>query len=160
MATKKSKGKPKASKSGARASESEYNGWRVLAIFIEGIFDLINSRQVYPAFGLVLLSIVGIVVWRLPESDLAEITKLVVGEIFGGTGGLLALLVVTNAGWAYLTKRLHSMYTHEIERLANIRKELMHGPIGKIATHRSSDDDCEKSFMMPAAPPDDEAPKQ
>ncbi|PWN54613.1 hypothetical protein [Abyssibacter profundi] len=148
MASKQKKGR------GNKRQEkaAEYNGWRALVVFLEGIFDLINNRQIYPAFGLVLLSICVVVVVRLPENELAEVIKLLISKAGGSAGGMFALLIVTNGGWWYLTKRLRSIYKHEIERLVAVRSELMHGPDAKIRQHRSSEEDCPEQYLMPTNP--------
>lgn len=128
----------------------EYNGWRVLLVFIEGIFELINSHKIYPAFGLFILSILGLIVWRLPDTELAEIVKLLINEFIVNKGGLIGLLVLTNLGWAYLLKRMNGIYSKEIDRLAKIRSELMHNSSSqKIEQHRSSKEECDEHYILP-----------
>lgn len=129
----------------------QYNGWRVLAIFIEGIFNLINNNKIYPAFGLFLLSVFSLIIWRLPSSDLAEIIKILVNEVFVGKGSLILIIVFTNLGWAYILKRIRGVYQDEIDRLSSIRKELLHNgsesPL--IQKHRSTNEECKESYMIP-----------
>ena len=129
----------------------EYNGWRVLAIFIEGLFNLINNNKIYPAFGLFLLGIFSLIVWRLPGSELAEILKILINEVLVGKGSLIVIIVVTNVGWAYMLKRIREVYQNEIDRLANVRKELLHhgseSPL--IKEHRSTNGDCKESYLIP-----------
>lgn len=121
------------------------NGWDVLSELIQGTIGLINNNKVYPAFGLLLLGIVGLVANRLPPDDLAEITKLLIKD---GSLLLLAALVASNLGWAYLLKRTRETYLKEIDRLASVRSELMHKD-GSIKNHRSSNDDCDESYLLP-----------
>lgn len=129
---------------------SEYNGWRVLLAFINGIFELINSHKVYPAFGLLILSIFGLIVWRLPTTELAEIVKILINEFVVNKGGLIGLLVLTNLGWAYLLKRMNKIYSAEIDRLAKIRSKLMHDSSSKkIDKHRSSNEECDEHYIIP-----------
>jgi hypothetical protein len=131
-------------------NETEYNGWRVLLAFIDGIFELINTHKVYPAFGLFILSILGLIVWRLPDTELAEIVKLLINEFVVSKGGLIGLLALTNLGWAYLLKRMNRIYSEEIDRLAKIRSELMHNGSSKIIeSHRSSKEDCNEHYIIP-----------
>lgn len=137
-------------KKNKKSNESEYDGWRVLLAFIDGIFELINSHKVYPAFGLFILSILGLIVWRLPGTELAEIIKILINEFVVNKGGVISLLILTNLGWAYLLKRMNRIYSEEIDRLAKIRSELMHNNSSqKIEKHRSSKDDCDEHYIIP-----------
>lgn len=144
--------------SGKRTRKAEpvqkENVWSFLIVVAKGIFQLVNNNKIYPTLALCLLSLIGLVVWRLPESDLAEISKMLINEIVVGKGGLIAFLVLTNAGWIYLTKRLRELYLGEIDRLSEMRKNLLHtneqrdGKV--IGNHRSSDDECKASYILPS----------
>jgi len=123
-----------------------YNGWRVLALFIEGIFNLINNNKIYPTLAMMLMAILGVIVWRLPETGLAEIIKSLIDQ----KGLLIFLLIVTNMGWYKLYKTMKTLYQDEINRLADIRKKLMHGTENTIENHRSTQDDCKESYILPA----------
>lgn len=140
----------KRQKTNAKTNNPEYNGWRVLYIFVEGIFNLINNNKIYPAFGLMLLFLMGLTVWQLPGTELAEIVKLLINEFIISRGGLIAIIIITNLGWAYLLKRMTGIYQREIDRLAAIRSELMHEPDRKkIKAHRSTNGECEESYIVP-----------
>jgi len=140
-------------RSQAKSKAPEYNIWRVLFVFIEGFFNLINNKQIYPAMGFIILTIMGLIVWRLPDNELAEIVKLLINEFIVGKGTLIALIVITNLGWVYLLKRTTNVYQREIDRLAAIRSDLMHNPNRKnIENHRSTNGDCEESYIVPDTP--------
>lgn len=115
-------------KNQVKINRADYNGWRVLYFFIERVFDLINSNKIYPVFGLLFLLLIGLIVWRLPDTELAEILKLLINEFIVGKGGLIAIIVVTNLGWVYVLKKMTDIYKCEIDRLSAIRSDLMHNP--------------------------------
>lgn len=138
------------SKSQTKPKSSDYNGWRVLYLFIEGIFNLINNNKIYPVFGLLLLSLLGLIVWRLPGTELAEIVRLLINEFIVSKGGLIAITIITNVGWAYILRRKTGVYQREIDRLAKTRSELLHNPDRQcIKTHRSTDGECQESYIVP-----------
>lgn len=144
-------------KSQANANRADYNGWRVLYLFIEGVLDLINNNKIYPVFGLLFLSLIGLIVWRLPDTELAEVLKLLINEFVVDKGGLIAVIVITNLGWAYLLKRMTGIYKREIDRLSAIRSELMHNSDRKnIDKHRSTNGDCKESYIVPSPDSDTE----
>lgn len=129
----------------------EYNVWRVLYVLVEGILNLINNNKIYPAFGLFILSIICLIIWRLPETDLADIIKLLINEVIVGKSGLIFIIIFTNFGWVYVFNRMKVIYGHEIDRLASLRSELMHRPErNNIEEHRSTNGDCEESYMVPS----------
>ncbi len=136
--------------------KSAYTGWRVLAIFIEGIFNLINTNKVYPAILLILVLILGLIVWRLPGSELSEIIKLIINEVLVGKGTLFGVIISSNIVWYYLYQKMQKTYKEEIDRLTKVRSELMHGIENKIEEHRSINDDCKESYILPA--PDKSTP--
>ena len=139
-------------KSQVKANRTDYNGWRVLYFFIEGVFNLINSNKIYPVFGLLFLLLIGLIVWRLPDTELAEILKLLINEFVVDKGGLIVLIVVTNLGWAFLLKKMANMYKREIARLSAIRSELMHNSNRKnIGEHRSTNSNCKESYIVAGA---------
>lgn len=139
------------SKSKKPVKAASFNGWRVLNTFIEGLFQLINSNKIYPVFGLIILALAGLVVWRLSASDLADIIKLLLVEVVVGKGGLIALIILTNLGWPYLLRQQQKIYKTEIDRLAAVRSELLHSD-GKIGTHRSTHDNRGDAYLVPAVP--------
>jgi hypothetical protein len=132
--------------------KSKLNGWHVLMRFVDGIFDLVNTNRIYPAFGLILLAIVSLTIWRLPPDELANIIKVIVADVVIGKGFLISLVVVSNLGWIYLFNRMRDMYKNEIDRLSNIRSELIHNS-GRnvIEDHRSSERVSKESILIPAS---------
>lgn len=51
---------------------------------------------------------------------------------------------------------MQKTYKEEIDRLTKVRSELMHGIENKIEEHRSINDDCKESYILPA--PDKSTP--
>lgn len=130
-------------------ANSEYNGWRVLHRFIEGLFDVINNRQIYPFSMLIIFLIIAAVVWKLPGDELADIIKLLINSPPIWVA-LILIVVITNLVWLYLFQRKTSIYNREIDRLTAIRRELMHNPSKNlIKRHRSTEDECEESYIIP-----------
>ena len=128
------------------------NLWSFLIVLAKGLIQLINNNKIYPAMALCLLMIFALVVWRLPDTALAENVTILVNAIVGKTGGLITLLLVSNLGWIYLLKRQRELYRSEIDRLAEIRKALIHSKDsggGIIENHRSSTGDCKASYILP-----------
>lgn len=137
-------------KNQAKPKSSDYNGWRVLYLFIEGVLNLINNNKIYPVFGLLFLSLLGLIVWRLPETELADVIKILINEFVVDKGGLIAIIVITNLGWAYLLRRMTGVYQREIDRLAKIRSELIHNNDRKsIKAHRSTNGEIQESYIVP-----------
>lgn len=131
----------------------QYNMWRFLTEFSQGFFSLINSGRVFPAFGLAILVILGIVAWRVPESDLADLIEQFF-EILSGSELLLwTALIVTNGVWLYIVRRVRRQDQAEIERLTDVRSELVHGreegELEPIERHRSSEDDQTEEYIIP-----------
>jgi hypothetical protein len=141
----------KANKKSAAPGESEYSVWRVIAIFIEGIFGLINTNKIYPAFGLMLIWLAGMIVWRLPESELAPLIRLSIETMGSTTGGMFGMLIVTNVTWTFLFRQSRSVYKCEIDRLASIRMELLQGDSTHIKQHQSSASGVKETYIVPAA---------
>lgn len=141
-------------------SQNAYNGWRVLFLFIEGVFNLINNNKIYPVFGLLLISFLALIVWRLPDTDLGNIITILVNEVIVGKSGLISIIIFTNLGWLYLLKRMRGVYQQEIDRLASIRSDLMHGTDkSKIESHRSTKGSCEESYIVPTSNDENEDKK-
>ncbi len=137
------------------------NGWTFLIAVVNGCFKLFNNNKIYPVFGLLLVGLAGLIIWRLPESELASVVHIILNEFVVNKGGLIALLLASNFGWVYLLGRQRKMYVAEIDRLAKIRSELMHvkdnGQGVHIESHRSSDDDCEELYVIPVTEKDRQA---
>jgi len=131
-------------------SDSEYTGWRVAAMVVDGIFGLFNSNKVYPAFGVIILILVGLVLWRLPETELANLLREFLSLLGQSWGVVFATLILTNATWFLLFRKMRALYQQEIDRLAAIRKELMHDGLKTIAGHRSSNEAENATYILPA----------
>lgn len=141
-----------ATKSNKKATDShgsEYNGWRVLAIFIEGLFGLINTNKIYPAFGLAILAIATLIVWRVPATELAVLIRFSIEQISSTSSGLMGLLIISNGGWIWLFNQSRSLYKSEIDRLANIRQELLQGNVANIDAHQSSQAPVPETYFLP-----------
>lgn len=112
---------------GSKAPGASYGFWTFARDFSSGVFSLLNSGKVFPAFGLLLLVIMGVVVWRLPETALAGL----VGEFFAllrsSFGFAMSALVATNLGWLWLLRRQREIYQGEIDRLSDLRSRLLLG---------------------------------
>ncbi len=116
---------------------------------VDGVLGLLNSNKAYPAFALVLLVIIGIISWRLPESDLGWILKRIIENATTSSGTLIGFLVLTNIGWYFVVRQLKRVYQAEIARLINVRQALMHGKVS-IQNHRSSSGEQQPTMILPA----------
>jgi len=144
----------KKSKKGSSASQKQNdNAWSFLITIAKGCFKLFNNNKIYPVFGFLLIGLVGLIIWRLPEKELASAILIILNEFVVNKGGLIVLLLASNFGWIYLLGSQRKMYLSEIDRLTKIRSELMHikgnGQGTHIEAHRSSSDDCEESYVIP-----------
>jgi len=63
---------------------------------VDGVLNLINSNKIYPAFSLMLLAIVGVVVWRLPEDDLGIAITVIINDVSVSKGEFIAFIVLNN----------------------------------------------------------------
>lgn len=115
------------------------------------IFSLLNSGKVFPAFGLMLLAIAGMVLVRMPESELAGLVREFFIVIRSSTGFLGACLVVTNLGWLWLLRRTKRIYQDEIDRLSEVRKALMLGQDKStfLSAHTTSNGTQKESYVLP-----------
>jgi len=136
-------------------SPSRYGGWDYARDLTNHVFALIHTGQVFPAFGLLLLLLSPVIGYLLPESERAPVLYELLATIRSSSGiPYLALLgVIVGASW--LIRRQGQMYRKEIDRLAAIRSELMHGeqPRTLIKEHRSSAGEQVKSVILPEISP-------
>lgn len=132
-------------------SKQQYGGWDFGRDFFNGIFGLLNSGRIYPAFGLLILVMMMLVVWRLPESELAGLVREFFGVLRSSFGFSISLFVASNVMWSWLFKRQKRIYENEIDRLVDFRKQLLHKEtaIISIKNHRSSDDEQTESYIFP-----------
>lgn len=121
-------------------AEPEYNGWRVLHFFLEKFFGLINTNKIFPVFILLLFAIIGLIIWRLPGSELADLLRALINKDIVNEVGLVFALVATNLAWVFIVTVLTLTYQREINRLSEERKKLFHQPDrSSIEEHRSSE---------------------
>ncbi|MBU0917934.1 MAG: hypothetical protein KKD97_16450 [Gammaproteobacteria bacterium] len=137
---------------GRKGGDDAYNVWMFFRDFFSGVFSLLNSGKVFPAFGLLLLSIAGMVLWRMPESELAGIVRDLFAVIRSSTGVLMACLLASNIGWLWLLRRTKRIYQDEIDRLSEVRKQLMLGQDKSkfLTAHSTSNGRQKESYMIPA----------
>ncbi|EXI92092.1 MAG: hypothetical protein AW12_00835 [Candidatus Accumulibacter sp. BA-94] len=130
-----------------------YNQWEFLRDFCNHFFGLFNSGQIYPAFGLFVLGIIALVFFRLPGDQLPGVIGQIIEALQGSVGLAYALLAFSNVLWVWHGREQKGKYLAEINRLAAIRKALMHGtsPV-IIKEHRSSTGQQEESYLMPTNP--------
>ncbi len=128
-----------------------YGGWEFARDFSAGIFGLLNTGRIFPAFGLLLLVIFGLIVWRLPDTDLA----FVIGDFFdvlrSSTALAFGLFASSNVVWLVLFRKQKRIYENEINRLSDIRRDLFH--LGNdqvlIEKHRTSNGSHVESYILP-----------
>lgn len=128
-----------------------YGGWHFARDFSAGFFGLVNSGRVFPAFGLLLLVIMGLIVWRLPEAELAPVIKNFFDLLRGSVSLAIVLLLLTNFGWFFLLRRQKTIYENEIKRLSDIRKDLLHLGSSQvlIENHRTSTGAQSETYLFP-----------
>ncbi len=91
-----------------------------------------------------------LVLYRIPDSDLAGVIDGFFSFLQSSTALAYFLFFASNVGWLRLHKRQERLYQAEIERLAAIRKELMHGESKTlIQQHRSSDGEQSEGYLLP-----------
>lgn len=131
--------------------KNEYPWSRVVHTFFEGSFKIINTGKIYPLVALLLLVIIMIVVFRAPEEALGQALLIFMNKVVVTYGGLITLLALSNALWRFLWVKQRDNYEKEIKRLTDERRDLMHNPDRKIIkNHRSTEDDCKETFIMPS----------
>ena len=128
---------------------SGYNQWDFARDFSNKIFELFNNGNVYLGFLLLIILLMGLIIFKLPGSDLAELIR----EFFSAVrtqGFSYAMLFITNGIWILLFLRSQSIFQGEINRLTKLRSELMHkNDRIPIEEHRSSEDDQEEGYILP-----------
>lgn len=146
------KGVVAASDKASATGPSPYGCWHFLRDFSNGVFSLLNSGKIYPTFGLLIIILAGIIAWRVPESEIAGLVSEFF-SLFKETFSLLFLLVISNAGWMYLMRKLRSIYQAEIDRLAEVRNELLRGKdnIKPLTVHHTSSGDQRESYIVPGS---------
>ena len=104
--------------------QSRYGGWDYARDLTNHLFALVNTGQVFPAFGFLLLLLFAFLDYLLPESERAPVLYEFLALIRSSSGiPYLALLcVIVGASW--LLRRQAQMYQKEIDRMAAIRSAL------------------------------------
>ena len=154
MPTRDAEAKGGASKPRGKA----YGRWDFARDFSNGLFGLLNSGKVFPAFGLLILCIVGLVAYRLPEAELGVVARELLEVLRSSFGFAIAGLIATNLVWAWLLRRMHGIYQAEIDRLADLRAELMREKNSgrefiPIKEHRTSNGTHQEKYVLPEHSP-------
>lgn len=141
----------KQDKNAGRKGQSTYGGWDFARDFAGGVFGLLNNGRIFPAFGLLILSLMGLVAWRLPEAELAGLVRDFFFVLRSSFGVMLALFVGSNLMWFWLSNRQKRIYENEIGRLSEIRSRLLHkgADIVQIKDHRSSNGEQKEGYILP-----------
>ena len=141
---------PKKKSQPKKKEKATYNKWEFLRDFTNNVFNLINSGKIFPTFGLLLLILMGMVIWRLPASDLAKLSSKVLDALLTPSF-LFSYSIISNGIGLSLFFWQKSVYQSEINRISKIRSDLMHN-IDRVAIkdHRSSDDKQDESFILPS----------
>ena len=120
---------------------SQTNAWDVFIKFLEIVYDLCKTGNLY---GVVLFSIICyffLVTLRLPAEDLSKMVLNLASFISAEKYYLVPLTIaLTVSLWGNLYQR--NKYQGEIKRLTEIRKRLMHGlekkELKEIKEHKTS----------------------
>lgn len=129
-----------------------YNGWMYARDATKGVFSLLNTGKIYPAFGLMLIILMGIAEWRLPPEHLGILIRDFFATVRSSFGLVLALFFISNLTWFWLFARHKRLCAKEINRLTEIRHEYFHGKkITNIKNHRSSESVEHKTHIFPSS---------
>lgn len=130
--------------------DKAYGGWHFARDFSTNLFGLLNTGRIFPAFGLLFVIIAGLIVWRLPDSELAPIIRDLIAWLGGSAGFAWFVVFLTNVFWLVLGAERTRLYREEIRRLAALRSQLMHGEhLTLIKKHRTSDGEQKESYFLP-----------
>lgn len=102
-------------------------------------------------FFLLLLAIMGLVVWRIPESDMGGFAMELFLMLRSSFAFMAFVCAVTNIGWFVIYRKQKKLYEAEISRLVADRKELLHHGVNliPIKVHRSSDGEQVEGYIFP-----------
>lgn len=150
--------KRSSSKSGKDKSApvKQDNGWTFATAVFTGLLQLANSNRIYPFFMMIIVVISALIIIKLPGAELAQILNRLLDVLTGSKGLLWGWLISTNLMWFVLLRKLRSIYLAEIERLAQVRNELLVSNGGSddkllISKHRSSED-AKPCLLVPGRP--------
>lgn len=129
-----------------------YNGWECLRDFFGHVFGLINTGQIFPALGILIVMLIGMVMFKVPNDQMPGVITQFLDMLGSSVGIAYGLLGLTNVVWVVHYKTQRRLYLTEIKRLAAIRKELMHGYASSvpIKEHRSSTGQQSEGYLVPA----------
>ncbi|RVU47054.1 hypothetical protein [Rubrivivax rivuli] len=137
----------------AKSPGASYGFWGFARDFSSGVFSLLNSGKVFPAFGLLLLVLMGLIAWRVPDTELAGLIREFFQLLRSSFGFAMGALIVTNVGWLWLIRRQREIYQSEITRLSDLRSKLLLGdkssdftPIKELHTSNGTQ---RESYVMP-----------
>jgi hypothetical protein len=127
----------------------EYNGWQFARDFSNNFFGLINNGKIFVAGGLAIIGLMGLVIWRLPDTALADLSRQFL-EALITKGFYIGFSILSNITWFWLLLRQRTIFQSEINRLSKIRGDLMHNENRVlIKNHRSSDDVQKEGYLLP-----------
>lgn len=131
------------------AHKGEYNKWEFARDFSNNFFGLLNNGRIFVAGGLAIILLMGLVIWRLPDTDLADLSRQFLGALIT-KGFYISFLILSNVTWFWLLLRQRSIFQFEINRLSKIRSNLMHNEKKiLIENHRSSDGVQKEGYLLP-----------
>lgn len=128
----------------------EWNGWRVLALLIKRLFDLLENGMIYPALVIVLVGFMAFVAFLAPEESIGLAVNRFTEWLFSSTGAWAVLFTVSNIAWVYLYRRMKKNYKDELDRVGRVRSELLHNPARMpIKNHRSTEEPGNEVYLEP-----------
>lgn len=128
-----------------------YGAWHFARDALNHLFGLINTGRIIIVVFLVFVVLLAIVLLRTPPNVLPGLVRDLIDAVRSSTGVAYTLLLASNFGWLYLLKLQRRLYQDEIDRMAAIRKQLMHGEASVlIKQHRSSDGEQREGYILPS----------
>ena len=137
-------------------TQPEWNGWRVLALFVKRVFDLVENGKLYPAVVMVAMLLVGFIAYLAPEASIGLLVDRYSEWVFSSTAFWALMFVSSNIVWIYLLRLMRSNYQAELERVGRVRSELLHNPDRTpIIQHRSTEEPGNEVYLDPNVSSDD-----
>jgi hypothetical protein len=141
-------------------SDKDYGKWHFFRDVANHIFGLLNTGNIFPLFFLAVLVCMGLIVWRLPESELAPLIRDLIAWMGSETAFAWAVAIVGNLAWFHVHRAQKALYRGEIARLTDQRSQLMHGEnLTLIKHHRTSDGEHAETYLMGHRPERRERPE-
>jgi len=130
-------------------SDKDYGKWHLFRDLANHIFGLLNTGNIFPLLFLTVLVCMGLIVWRLPESELAPLIRDLIAWMGSATALAWAVVIVSNLAWFHVHRARKELDRAEIARLTEQRSQLMHGENLKlIKVHRTSDGEHAETYLM------------